>query len=51
MLLDRLGAARRADARGAPFGHEQPNLAFPLGVPATLDGDAGTLTLKAPALL
>jgi muramoyltetrapeptide carboxypeptidase len=36
---------------GAPFGHAQPNLAFPLGVPATLDGAAGTLTLRAPALL
>ena len=36
---------------GAPFGHEDPNLAFPFGVPALLDADAGTLVLREPALL
>jgi muramoyltetrapeptide carboxypeptidase len=51
VLLDRLGPLDVPVLVGAPFGHGQPNLAFPLGVPATLDGDAGTLTLKAPALL
>lgn len=34
-----------------PFGHVEPNLAFPFGVPATLDADAGTLVLDEGALL
>jgi muramoyltetrapeptide carboxypeptidase len=51
LLLDRLGPLGVPVLTGAPFGHEEPNLAFPCGVPATLDGTAGTLTLRAPALL
>ena len=35
---------------GAPFGHGSRNLAFPLGVPAVLDADAGTLVLRDAAL-
>lgn len=36
---------------GLPVGHGEPNLAVPFGVPAVLDADAGTLTLRVPALL
>jgi muramoyltetrapeptide carboxypeptidase len=36
---------------GAPFGHGPRNLAFPFGVPAVLDADAGTLVLREAALL
>ena len=36
---------------GLPVGHGARNLAFPLGVPARLDADAGTLSLLEPALL
>jgi muramoyltetrapeptide carboxypeptidase len=35
---------------GLPFGHGVPQLTMPLGVEATLDADAGTLTLRQPAL-
>lgn len=34
-----------------PFGHADHNLTLPLGVPARLDGDAGTLTLTTTPLL
>jgi muramoyltetrapeptide carboxypeptidase len=51
LLVDRLGPLGVPLLAGAPFGHGQPNLAFPCGVPAKLDGGAGTLTLRAPALL
>jgi muramoyltetrapeptide carboxypeptidase len=36
---------------GAPFGHGSRNLAFPLGVPAVLDADEGTLVLRDAALV
>lgn len=36
---------------GVPVGHDDPNLAFPLGVPSVLDADAGTLTVPGRALL
>ena len=36
---------------GAPIGHADRNLAFPYGVPAVLDADAGTLVLREAALL
>ncbi len=51
LMLDRLGGLGIPVVEGAPVGHEPGNLAFPLGVPATLDADAGTLTLREPALL
>ena len=35
---------------GVAVGHEARNLAFPYGVPAVLDADAGTLTLLEPAV-
>lgn len=34
-----------------PVGHVDRNLAFPFGVPATLDADAGTLELREASLL
>jgi len=36
---------------GFPFGHVPQNYALPLGVPARLDADRGTLTLLEPAVL
>jgi muramoyltetrapeptide carboxypeptidase len=33
-----------------PLGHAKHLTALPLGVPATLDGDARTLTIEQPAL-
>jgi muramoyltetrapeptide carboxypeptidase len=35
---------------GMPFGHDVPQLTIPLGVPAELDADAGTLTMTVAAL-
>lgn len=35
---------------GAMFGHVNHNSTLPLGVPATIDADAGTITLKEPAV-
>jgi muramoyltetrapeptide carboxypeptidase len=34
-----------------PTGHVDRNLAFPLGVPAVLDADAGTLVLREAGVL
>jgi muramoyltetrapeptide carboxypeptidase len=33
------------------FGHSPSTLTLPLGVPAVLDADAGTLVLRDPALV
>jgi muramoyltetrapeptide carboxypeptidase len=51
LASDRLGPLGVPLLWGAPFGHDDPNLAFPFGVPAVLDGDAGTLVLRESALL
>lgn len=55
VIGDRLAPLGVPLITGAPFGHDQPNLAFPCGVPATLDASdadaGGTLVLRAPALL
>jgi muramoyltetrapeptide carboxypeptidase len=48
LLVDRLGGLGVPVVAGAPFGHENRNLALPLGVPAALDatpGLAGALRL------
>ncbi|MGL5824363.1 MAG: DUF4031 domain-containing protein [Nocardioides sp.] len=44
LLLARLGAFGVPLLLGLPIGHQQPNLAFPLGAPATVDG-AGRLVV------
>jgi muramoyltetrapeptide carboxypeptidase len=51
LLADRLAPLGLPTIIGAPVGHTSPNLAFPLGVPAVLDADAGTLVLREAALL
>jgi muramoyltetrapeptide carboxypeptidase len=50
LALDRLCGLGVPVLAGLPVGHERRNLAFPLGVPARLDADAGTLVLRQPAL-
>ena len=51
VFVDRLAHLRVPTVSGAPVGHAAHNLAVPFGVPARLDADAGTLTLREPALL
>lgn len=50
VLLDRLGDLGVPVLAGAPFGHVADNRPVPLGVPAHLDADAGTVRLVRPAL-
>ena len=51
LMWDRLAPLGVPILWGAPIGHDDRNLAFPYGVPAVLDADAGTLVLREPALL
>ncbi len=51
LVRDRLAPLGVPLLWGAPIGHDDRNLAFPYGVPAVLDADAGTLVLREPALL
>jgi muramoyltetrapeptide carboxypeptidase len=51
LAMDRLAPLGVPMVIGLPVGHERRNLAFPLGVPATLDADAGTLVLRRAPLL
>jgi muramoyltetrapeptide carboxypeptidase len=51
LVSDRLAPFGVPILIGLPVGHTRRNLAFPLGVPAVLDADAGTLVLREPALL
>ena len=50
VVQDRLGPLQVPILAGLPVGHGSTNLTVPLGVPARLDADAGTLTLTEPAL-
>lgn len=50
LLLDRLGPLGVPVLDNLGFGHCLPALTVPLGVPAVLDADAGTLTAEVPAL-
>ncbi|WP_030686510.1 LD-carboxypeptidase [Streptomyces globisporus] len=50
VLADRLGGLGVPVVEEMGFGHSTTALTMPLGVPATLDADTGTLTLDAPAL-
>ncbi|MEV8323731.1 LD-carboxypeptidase [Kitasatospora sp. NPDC056731] len=50
VMLDRLGPLGIPVIWELGFGHCPSTLTVPLGVPAVLDADAGTLTLEMPAL-
>jgi len=50
MLLERLGGLGVPVVEEFGFGHGEGALTVPFGVAGTLDADAGTLTLEAPAL-
>ncbi len=50
LMVDRLAPLGVPMVWGVPVGHGARNLAFPLGVPAVLDADAGTLVLRDAAL-
>ncbi|MFK8911846.1 LD-carboxypeptidase, partial [Streptomyces sp. YS-3] len=51
VLADRLAPLGVPVVEHFGFGHCAPSLTMPLGVPAVLDADAGTLTLEVPALV
>ncbi|MFF2777731.1 LD-carboxypeptidase [Streptomyces sp. NPDC058052] len=51
VLADRLGGLGVPVVEEMGFGHDPAAPTVPLGVPAVLDADAGTLTLDVPALL
>ncbi|WP_327352182.1 S66 peptidase family protein [Streptomyces sp. NBC_01304] len=50
VLVDRLAGLGVPVVEEFGFGHGEGALTIPLGVPAVLDADAGTLTLEVPAL-
>lgn len=50
LMLDRLGGLGVPIVTELGFGHGPSTITVPLGVPATLDASAGTLTLDVPAL-
>lgn len=50
LMLDRLGPLGVPIVTELGFGHGPSTITVPLGVPATLDATAGTLTLDVPAL-
>jgi muramoyltetrapeptide carboxypeptidase len=45
VVMEILGAAGKPVVTGLPFGHESPNLIWPVGVHAALDGERGELEL------
>lgn len=49
VLRDRLSDLNIPVVAALPFGHDGDNAALPVGVPATLDGNAGTLTVHQPS--
>jgi muramoyltetrapeptide carboxypeptidase len=49
VLRDRLGDLGIPIVSDLPFGHDNPNAALPVGVKATLDGDAGILAMPTAA--
>jgi muramoyltetrapeptide carboxypeptidase len=50
LLLDRLAGLGVPVVAELGFGHADSSLTVPLGVPASLDADAATLTVDVPAL-
>ncbi len=51
VVVDRLGGLGVPIIADLGFGHCDSTITVPLGVPAVLDADAGTLTLDVPALV
>lgn len=51
ILRDRFGSLPIPAISGLPFGHIEQKLTLPIGAMATLDGDAGTLTIDEAAVL
>jgi len=49
-LRDRLGAANRPAVQGMQFGHILNQWVLPIGLAATLDATAGTVTVDEPAV-
>ena len=45
VVMEILGGRGKPLVTGLPFGHEQPNLVWPVGVRAALDGERGELVL------
>jgi muramoyltetrapeptide carboxypeptidase len=45
VVMEILGETGKPVVTGLPFGHESPNLIWPVGVRAALDGDRGELVL------
>lgn len=50
LMVDRLGGLGVPIVADPGFGHGDSTITVPLGIPATLDADAATLTLDVPAL-
>lgn len=50
VLRDRFAAGPAPAISGLSFGHIEAKLTLPIGISATLDADAGTLTLNEPAV-
>jgi len=50
VITERLGSLGVPVVSGVPIGHVPDNRPVPLGVPARLDADAGTLVLARTAL-
>ena len=46
VMRDRLGDLGIPIVSGLPFGHDGANATLPVGVPAVLDANAGTLTVE-----
>lgn len=51
VVLELLGRRGKPLVTGLPFGHEQPNLVWPVGVRAALDGKQGELRLLEPGVV
>ena len=49
-LCERFGSLRVPAISGLSFGHIEQKLTLPIGVMATLDGDAGTLSIDEAAV-
>jgi muramoyltetrapeptide carboxypeptidase len=51
VVMEILGETGKPIVTGLPFGHESPNLIWPVGVRAALDGDRGELVLLEAGVL